>query len=474
MVWPISFFSNEEVVINTSTNLLIFFYLFLISSFAQDNSKYDELNKRVEVLSKQLENCGSDLKCIQETSKKLQQAIKEVQALHKTDPYITGETTSDDFLNELPSLEGEFPPEFQKLMELWLKHELASTKDLKLNCDNIENTKNAVMDEIAKVYKERGPFKEEWPLPVHDCNKTYVNLMEHGTLNEPETYYLNYSLELTDEAVWTVDYAVLIGKKPFNYYDNYSFRLGLADSSNRKCRVTSFSGWIMGDLNGKPVQYPLNRYEIFERGVIEAGVQPPYNRNYTRIYPNNVIEDPKDKFPLLGKATEYKLLLPYQIVRFYSAENHELYVENTILLILLSEVTDEIFTPEEVQKFFQDGKFKKTYGVGDITQELEIGYPPLGCYEQTTSTDGAIVLNGDCIDHGGYVIASDTSMTVNGKPVARIGDKVICNKHGKTEIVASSKTELTVGKKPVARIGDRTKCGAQLLGGSMDAFAGNK
>jgi uncharacterized Zn-binding protein involved in type VI secretion len=250
--------------------------------------------------------------------------------------------------------------------------------------------------------------------------------------------------------------------------------LGLADSSLRRCRVTSFSGWIMGEINSKPVQFPLNRYKIFEQGVIETGVQPPSNRNYARIYPNNIIEDPKDRFKLLGKVTEYKMLLPYQIVRFYCAGNPELYVENTILLTLLNEVTDEVFTPEEVQKFFQDGKFKKTYGFGDITQELEIGYPPLGCYDQITSTAGAIILNGDCIDHGGYVVASDTNMTVNGKAVARIGDKVICHKHGKTEIIASSKTELIVGKKPVARIGDRTKCGAHLLGGSMNTFAGNK
>jgi uncharacterized Zn-binding protein involved in type VI secretion len=446
--------------------------LFFISTFGQDNSRYDELNKRIEVLSKQLENCGSDLKCIQETSKKLQQAIQEVQALHKTDPILTGETT-DDFVDQLP-LKGEFPPEFQTLAEFWLKHELASTKDLKLNCENIESTKNAVLEEIEKVYKEKGSLKEEWLIPIHDCNKTYVNLKEHGTLNEPETYKLEYSLELTDQAVWIVDYAMLIGKGPSVFYDNYSFRLGLADSSVRRCRVTSFSGWIVDIINGKLVQFPLNRYKIFEQGVIETGVQPPSNRNYTRIYPNNVIEDPKDRFKLLGKATEYKMLLPYQIVRFYSAENHELYVENTILLTLLNEVTEEIFTPDEVLKFFQDGKFKKTYGFGDITQELEIGYPPLGCYEQITSTAGAIILSGDCIDHGGYVIASDTSMTVNGKPVARIGDKVICNKHGETEIVASNKTELIVGKKPVARIGDRTKCGAQLLGGSMDTFAGNK
>ena len=250
--------------------------------------------------------------------------------------------------------------------------------------------------------------------------------------------------------------------------------MGLAEPFNRKCAVTNFSGWIIENVNGKPVKQPLNRYEIIKQGVVESGVQVPSNCLYARIYPNNIVEDPKAKFKLLGKVTEYKLLLPFQIVRFYPASKPELYVENTILLILLSEVTDEIFTPEEVQKFFQDGKFKKTYRVGDITQELEIGFPPLGCDEQTTSTDGAIVLNNDCIDHGGYVVASDTSMTVNGKPVARIGDKVICFEHGNTEIVASSKTELTVGKKPVARIGDKTKCGAKLLGGSMDTFAGNK
>ena len=452
---------------------LTIIYLFFISTFGQENPRYDELNKRVEVLSKQLENCGSDLKCIQETSKKLQQAIKEIQALQKSDPILTGEITND-LADRLP-LEGKFPPQYQRLAELWLRHALVASKDLRLNCDNIEKTKEAVLDEVIEIYQRgKGSQGEEWPLPVYDCSKTYVNLREHGTLNEPEAYYLDYNLEFSDEAVWTANYAIILGNEHINVYHDYSYNLGLADSSVRKWRVTSFSGWIMGEINSKPVKFPLNRYEIINQGVIENGVQPPSDRYYARIYPDKIIEDPKDRFKLLGKVTEYRLLLPYQVVRFYSAENHELYVENTLLLILLSEVTDEVFTPEEVQKFFQDGKFKKTYGFGDITQELEIGYPPLGCDEQTTSTEGAIVLNGDCIDHGGYVLASDKTMTVNGKPVVRIGDEVICFKHGKTEIVASKGTDLTVGKKPVARIGDKTKCGAKLLGGSMDTFAGNK
>ncbi|MCK4823651.1 PAAR domain-containing protein, partial [bacterium] len=179
-----------------------------------------------------------------------------------------------------------------------------------------------------------------------------------------------------------------------------------------------------------PVKLALNSYDIFKQEVVETGVQSPSYKGYTRIYPSNVIEDPNDKFKLLGKVTEYRLLLPYQIVRFYPASKPELYVENTILLVLLTEIIDEVFTPEEIRGFFQEGKFKKSYGFGDITQELEIGYPPLGRDQQVTSLAGAIVLSGDCIDHGGYVIASDTSTTVNGKPVARIGDKVLCYKHG--------------------------------------------
>ncbi|NNG28009.1 MAG: hypothetical protein HKM87_10815, partial [Ignavibacteriaceae bacterium] len=404
------FLSNEEVGIKISSILTAITLFLLTPSFAQDNSKYDALNKRMEELSKQLDLCGDDIDCVVGVTNQMNQVIKEVQALHKTDPYITGETTSDDFLNELPSLKGEFPPEFQTLTELWLKHELAATKDLRLNCEVIENTKEAVIDEVLKIYKEgKGSLGQEWPLPLYDCMPTYVNLKEHGTLDEPDFYYLTYNLEFSDEAVWAAYYALTLGNEHIGVYEDYSYKLGLSNPSNRKCAITNFSGWIIDDSNDPPIQLALNRYTIFRQEDVEPDDHSTSYEGYTRIYPNNVIEDPKDKFPLLGKVTEYRLLLPHQIVRFFPASNPELYVENTILLTLLSEVTDEIFTLEEVQKYFADGKFRKTYGFGDITQELEIGYPPIGCDFQPTSEQGAIVLSNDCIDHRGYVVASDTT-----------------------------------------------------------------
>jgi uncharacterized Zn-binding protein involved in type VI secretion len=183
--------------------------------------------------------------------------------------------------------------------------------------------------------------------------------------------------------------------------------------------------------------------------------------------------DKNDKYKL-GRVTNYRMMLPYQIVRFYSGLNSELFLENTDLVADLGSSVDEQFSPEQIQTFFQQGKLNKNFKYGGITQTLEIGFPAFECDEQNTSSKGAIVLSGDCIDHGGYVIASDNSTIVNGKPVARIGDKVLCYKHGSSEIIASGKNKVTSNKKQIARIGDKTKCGAKLLGGSRNTFAGNK
>jgi len=221
------------------------------------------------------------------------------------------------------------------------------------------------------------------------------------------------------------------------------------------------------------VQLPLNRYEILEQEIIDIGAQVPSYKGYTLIIPESFAENKNDKHKL-GKVTSYRMMLPHQIVRFYPVSKPELFVENTELISDMIVTTDETYSSEEIQSFFQQGQFTKNYSAKGITQVLEIGFPTLGCDDQISSTKGAIILSGDCIDHGGYVIASDTSTIVNGKPVARIGDKVLCYKHGNSEIILLGSNKVTSGKKKIARIGDKTKCGATLLGGSRNTFAGNK
>ncbi|MEZ0469766.1 PAAR domain-containing protein [Luteimonas salinilitoris] len=73
-----------------------------------------------------------------------------------------------------------------------------------------------------------------------------------------------------------------------------------------------------------------------------------------------------------------------------------------------------------------------------------------------------IIVVGDQIDHGGTVVSGSTATDIQGKPVARIGDRVTCQRHGPTTIAAGDPTMIVDGQ-PVARQGDKTACGATLI-----------
>lgn len=83
----------------------------------------------------------------------------------------------------------------------------------------------------------------------------------------------------------------------------------------------------------------------------------------------------------------------------------------------------------------------------------------------------ATILTVGCFsDHGGKIITGDSSMLIDGKPVARIGDLHSCPRydgdrpHGVEPIIASSiPNRPTVNGVPLACSGDKTACGAILL-----------
>lgn len=74
----------------------------------------------------------------------------------------------------------------------------------------------------------------------------------------------------------------------------------------------------------------------------------------------------------------------------------------------------------------------------------------------------AFIVVGDKLDHGGSVISGTSQTDINGKAVARMGDRAVCAKHGPTIIVSGDATVMIDGQ-AVARQGDRTACGATLL-----------
>lgn len=75
---------------------------------------------------------------------------------------------------------------------------------------------------------------------------------------------------------------------------------------------------------------------------------------------------------------------------------------------------------------------------------------------------GFIVL-GDRTSHGGAVISADPTWTIDGQPVARVGDKASCPRCKRTvTIVTSSFSTMIDMGHPAAFDQDRTDCGALL------------
>lgn len=78
------------------------------------------------------------------------------------------------------------------------------------------------------------------------------------------------------------------------------------------------------------------------------------------------------------------------------------------------------------------------------------------------SVIGFIVL-GDRTSHGGVVVSADPTWTIDGQPIARIGDMVTCPRCKRVSTIISSRfpTVIDLGK-PVAYDQDMTDCGAVI------------
>ena len=79
---------------------------------------------------------------------------------------------------------------------------------------------------------------------------------------------------------------------------------------------------------------------------------------------------------------------------------------------------------------------------------------------------------GDKTSHGGVVIQASAFTDSGNIRVARVGDLVKCPKkgHGTCPIVSGDNT-LIVDGKPVARHGDKTSCGASLIASQQNSTA---
>jgi len=77
-----------------------------------------------------------------------------------------------------------------------------------------------------------------------------------------------------------------------------------------------------------------------------------------------------------------------------------------------------------------------------------------------------LIVVGDALQTGGSVLTGSPHTDIDGRAVARVGDKIICSRHGAGSIVSGDAT-LIIDGQPVARNGDKTSCGCALVAGKQ-------
>jgi uncharacterized Zn-binding protein involved in type VI secretion len=83
-----------------------------------------------------------------------------------------------------------------------------------------------------------------------------------------------------------------------------------------------------------------------------------------------------------------------------------------------------------------------------------------------------VARQGDMHSHGGTLITGSPDTYANGQRVCRQTDQAMCPQHGMVEIIQGSATVYANGLR-VARLGDLLSCGAIIIQGSPDTYAGD-
>ncbi|WP_269792429.1 PAAR domain-containing protein [Stenotrophomonas sp. Iso1] len=78
-----------------------------------------------------------------------------------------------------------------------------------------------------------------------------------------------------------------------------------------------------------------------------------------------------------------------------------------------------------------------------------------------------LIVVGDCTTGGGNVITGTSQTNIEGKPVARVGDRATCPRHKGIFPIVSGDHTLLIDGQPVARHGDSLACGCTLLSGKQ-------
>lgn len=84
----------------------------------------------------------------------------------------------------------------------------------------------------------------------------------------------------------------------------------------------------------------------------------------------------------------------------------------------------------------------------------------------------AFIVVGDTTDHGGIVLEGSPADTIDGKPIARVGDKVYCKKCRRDTYITEGNPQVLIDGRMAAFHTALTSCGARLIAKQNTNFIG--
>lgn len=462
----------------TSIFAVILFMSLSLSNFilAQDYTKMNQLQAQFQTLMQQMQVHQNDPVKMEQLSTQFEKLTKELeQEALKLQQEINPDGTTggssgnaDEIIAQQKAIVDSLPPILKKIHKLHCDIvDMEPTEDyIKMNAASEE-----IIQLMGEIYsgKEKLNYNEKsFVVSLEFGNETNVLLEMKGKGSDPELFDVEYHFKVPLKGVLVADYMVDVIQQR-GYLLGYSVFTSASETNPETVNVLKLSGWKNVIRIGQGVtKGPIDKY-AFEPGLSGVTIGPSKNKSVdyynAQTWPDEIVD-------------EYMVGYTAPFITFLSSMDQ--FTEFGLPIPCGASINMLTYiTPEELNSGIKKGTYTKVItkdtgfpGCTESTVTITVEIPNLICDEQ--GEKGAVATSGACIDHGGFVLATEDDVFIKGQPVARVGDKVLCLRHGVTEIVGDKNVEVYSEKQRIARVGDKTKCGAVIKGGSFNVYAGSK
>ena len=463
--------------------------------------------------------------------KQLKSLEKEAQRLRESPPSMQPSFSSPSFPpikyhTKLHPLLNELQEQSRKIMEIY-----SDTLRMFSSCNELNRLSEDTSKKLVQLYseKENIPIPENFLIPLIFCKETQANYKAYGW-HRTEFDDISHQISGSIKTLWQSHFIIEVAKKKGHLLRFVLFPVTDFRKAVGKSQVSRYSGKITRNIgiDNIPTKVPIDGYrnEGYGSSIIlapEEDYQPQ-----SLIY-----REPPSKWPE-NIPSRYRLYFSLPQIFYYSSHRNQVLSINSCdmcafppsgIFITIKSLGDainrgmlsvrvknlegespldskpaitgevEVYSPngnlvkvipdESGQRIVGEVMRKKPGGEwqkdvknrlcpdcveSDVT--INVNIPRTGCEERQNGGTGAVALSGDCLDHGGFIISGEKKVFGEGRLIVRAGDTAFCLKHGITKISENISTSVYSGNKRVARVGDKTECGATIISGSLNVFAG--